>query len=215
MNETRDDITDGPDDKQIDAIVIVRHCEPHTNSSPRSFPGSKRVAVGVERGWMEQSRVNTYESTPGLSVFRHRPCSPIFGSSSLITSAPSHASISVDDVPTSYCVRSITVTPANAFLHDSSPGGQRATARSCLVYAGSSACSIRLSAKSLLLVATIRCDGQGGCDLRDLWFPVFFAKGGIGTGSRNSPTTNVRTRRPPWRPKILRCSNCSKRTAKG
>src|SRR6266852_2072793 len=52
---------------------------------------------------------------PGLSVFRQRPCSPIFGSSTLITSAPSHASISVHDVPASYWVRSRTVTPATAF----------------------------------------------------------------------------------------------------
>src|SRR5260370_42586184 len=52
---------------------------------------------------------------PGLSVFRQRPCSPIFGSSTLITSAPSHASTSVHDVPASYWVRSRTVTPAKAF----------------------------------------------------------------------------------------------------
>src|ERR1700756_3681454 len=43
-----------------------------------------------------------------------RPGSPRWGSSTLTTSAPSHASASVQDGPASNCVRSSTLTPSSA-----------------------------------------------------------------------------------------------------
>ena len=54
------------------------------------------------------------ESTSGASVEAYRPCSPRTGGSTLMTSAPSQASVSVQEVPASNWVRSITRTPARA-----------------------------------------------------------------------------------------------------
>src|SRR5215831_21062047 len=53
-------------------------------------------------------------SSPGFSPPRRRPWSPLVGSSTLMTSAPIHASISVHDGPASNCVRSSTRTPVSA-----------------------------------------------------------------------------------------------------
>src|SRR5262249_34918879 len=60
------------------------------------------------------SSMKYWESTPFLSVDAPRPCSPRVGSSTLITSAPSHASVRVQDVPASNWVRSTTRTPLRA-----------------------------------------------------------------------------------------------------
>src|SRR6266700_3548905 len=51
---------------------------------------------------------------PARSVEAARPCSPRPGGSTLITSAPSHASVSVHEGPASNCVRSITRIPLRA-----------------------------------------------------------------------------------------------------
>src|SRR5262249_35208456 len=53
------------------------------------------------------------ESWPGRSAEAPLPCSPRPGCSILITSAPSHASICVQAVPASNCVRSTTRTPSS------------------------------------------------------------------------------------------------------
>ena len=53
-------------------------------------------------------------STPGASAEAMRPCSPPSGFSTLMTSAPSHASASVHEVPASNWVRSRTLIPASA-----------------------------------------------------------------------------------------------------
>src|SRR5271166_2431096 len=60
------------------------------------------------------SSMKYWESTPFLSVDAPRPCSPLVGSSTLITSAPSHAKVWVKDVPASNWVRSTTRTPCRA-----------------------------------------------------------------------------------------------------
>src|ERR1700758_1654630 len=60
------------------------------------------------------SSMKYWESTPFLSVDAPRPCSPLVGSSTLITSAPSHPKVRVQDVPASNWVRSTTRTPCNA-----------------------------------------------------------------------------------------------------
>src|ERR687887_2387586 len=54
------------------------------------------------------------ESTSESSAVACRPCSPVPGRSTLTTSAPSHANVSVHDVPASNWVRSMTRTPARA-----------------------------------------------------------------------------------------------------
>src|SRR6266536_6013710 len=51
---------------------------------------------------------------PARSVEAARPCSPRPGGSTLITSAPSQASVSVHDGPASNCVTSTTRTPLRA-----------------------------------------------------------------------------------------------------
>ena len=53
------------------------------------------------------------ESTPGFSVNPNRPGSPV-GGSILMTSAPSHASVSAQPGPASYCERSSTRSPSRA-----------------------------------------------------------------------------------------------------
>src|SRR6516162_3210782 len=60
------------------------------------------------------SSMKYWESTPFLSVDAPRPCSPLVGSSTLITSAPSHPKVRVQDVPASNWVRSTTRTPLSA-----------------------------------------------------------------------------------------------------
>src|SRR6516225_2864629 len=60
------------------------------------------------------SSMKYWESTPFLSVDAPRPCSPLVGSSTLITSAPSHPRVRVQDVPASNWVRSTTRTPLSA-----------------------------------------------------------------------------------------------------
>src|SRR5271166_5818747 len=60
------------------------------------------------------SSMKYWESTPFLSVDAPRPCSPLVGSSTLITSAPSHPKVRVQDVPASNWVRSTTRTPCRA-----------------------------------------------------------------------------------------------------
>src|SRR6516162_9460818 len=60
------------------------------------------------------SSMKYWESTPFLSVDAPRPCSPLVGSSTLITSAPSHPKVRVQDVPASNWVRSTTRTPCKA-----------------------------------------------------------------------------------------------------
>src|SRR5262249_58165931 len=60
------------------------------------------------------SNIKYQLSSPGFSPPRRRPWSPLVGSSTLMTSAPIHASISVHDGPASNCVRSSTRTPASA-----------------------------------------------------------------------------------------------------
>lgn len=54
-------------------------------------------------------------STPGTSRSWLRVMSPVLGASSLMTSAPSHASSCVADGPDCTCVMSSTRTPDNAF----------------------------------------------------------------------------------------------------
>src|SRR5262249_35857344 len=54
------------------------------------------------------------ESASGLSVKPQRPGSPRLGSSTLTTSAPNHASASVQDGPASNWVKSSTLIPARA-----------------------------------------------------------------------------------------------------
>src|SRR5262245_41684686 len=51
-------------------------------------------------------------SSSGLPGRSRRPGSPVFGFSILTTSAPSHASASVQDVPASNWVKSTILTPA-------------------------------------------------------------------------------------------------------
>src|SRR6516162_1211398 len=60
------------------------------------------------------SSMKYWESTPFLSVDAPRPCSPLVGSSTLMTSAPSHPKVRVQDVPASNWVRSTTRTPLSA-----------------------------------------------------------------------------------------------------
>src|SRR6266851_9413242 len=54
-------------------------------------------------------------SSSGLPGRSRRPGSPVFGFSTLITSAPSQASASVQDVPASNWVKSTTLMPARQF----------------------------------------------------------------------------------------------------
>jgi hypothetical protein len=49
MNETRDDITDGGDDKQIDAIVRRNRVPLQLNLPPTSSPRSKSLANSMAR----------------------------------------------------------------------------------------------------------------------------------------------------------------------
>src|SRR5262245_13023750 len=63
------------------------------------------------------SRRKKYESRSARSERPRRAGSPV-GGSILITSAPSHASISVQLGPASYWVRSSTLIPSSAFAMD-------------------------------------------------------------------------------------------------
>src|SRR5215471_5992983 len=67
------------------------------------------------------SNIKYQLSSPGFSPPRRRPWSPLVGSSTLMTSAPIHASISVHDGPASNCVRSSTRTPASALSMPTPP----------------------------------------------------------------------------------------------
>src|SRR3982074_2750494 len=73
-----------------------------------------------------------WAASAGGSLNPQRPGSPRLGSSSLTTSAPSHASASVQDGPASNWVRSRTLVPCNA---GAAPDVvSRSAALSCIVF---------------------------------------------------------------------------------
>src|SRR4051794_13011399 len=81
-----------------------------------SFPSSVFRSMTVLRLLLLSSRKKKL-SMSGLSMFqRRRARSPNGGRSILITSAPSHASICVQDGPAWSCVKSITRMPSSALV---------------------------------------------------------------------------------------------------